>query len=236
MIVRDEKGRVSFGVGDYVIQILIVLSLIAFALESLSSLPVEWRRFLRGFEVFTVVIFTVEYLLRLFLGKPKLSYAFSFFGLVDLVAILPFYVSTGIDLRSVRAFRLLRLFRLLKLARYSAAMQRFHRAFLIAKEELALFGATAVIVFYLSSVGIFFFERDVQPEAFGSVFHAMWWAVATLTTVGYGDVYPITIGGRIFTFFVLIVGLGIVAVPTGLFASALSKARAMEDEETGKDA
>jgi voltage-gated potassium channel len=153
---------------------------------------------------------------------------FSFFGIVDLLAVLPFYISTGVDLRSVRAFRLLRLFRLLKLARYSAAVQRFHRAFLIAREELALFGATALIVLYLSSVGIYYFEREAQPEAFGTVFHALWWAIATLTTVGYGDVYPVTAGGRVFTFFVLVTGLGIVAVPTGLFASALSKAREME--------
>ncbi len=233
MIKRDEKGRVSFGCGDYLIQILIVLSLIAFAVETLPSLSQEWQKRLRLFEVVTVTIFTFEYVLRLVLCKPRLSYAFSFFGVVDLLAILPFYVSAGVDLRSLRAFRLLRLFRLLKLARYSAAMQRFHRAFLIAKEELVLFGATALIVFYLSSVGIYYFERDAQPEAFGSVFQAMWWSVATLTTVGYGDVYPITIGGRILTFFVLVVGLGIVAVPTGLFASALSKAR--ESDLSGSD-
>ena len=235
MVTRDDTGRISFGAWDYVIQVLIILSLIAFALETLPSLSTGCRRVLRIFEIVTVVIFSIEYLLRLVLGRPKLSYAFSFFGIVDLVAILPFYISSGIDLRSVRAFRLLRLFRLLKLARYSAAMQRFHRAFLIAKEEILLFGAMALIIFYLSSVGIFYFERDAQPEAFGSVFHAMWWSVATLTTVGYGDVYPITIGGRIFTFFVLIVGLGIVAVPTGLFASALSKAREVEEEELKVD-
>ena len=107
-------------------------------------------------------------------------------------------------------------------------MQRYHRAFLIAKEELVLFGATALITLYLASVGVHYFESKAQPEAFGSVFHSLWWAIVTLTTVGYGDVYPITLGGRIFTFFVLIIGLGIVAVPTGLFASALSKAREVE--------
>ena len=233
MIQRDDKGRVSFGRLDYVIQALIVLSLIAFAIETLPTLSPEWRRYLRIFEVVTVSIFTIEYFLRLVLCRPRLSYAFSFFGVVDLIAILPFYLSTGIDLRSIRAFRMLRLFRLLKLARYSAAMQRIHRAFLIAKEELVLFGAVALIVLYLSSVGIYYFERDAQPEAFGSVFHSLWWSVATLTTVGYGDVYPITVGGRVLTFFILIVGLGIVAVPTGLFASALSRAR--EDEKVEQD-
>ncbi|MGJ8643668.1 MAG: ion transporter [Luteolibacter sp.] len=231
MIQRDNKGRVIFGSWEFIIQALIVLNLIAFAVETLPTLNSEWRRYLRLFEVVTVSIFTLEYVLRLALCRPRLSYAFSFFGAVDLIAILPFYLSTGIDLRSIRAFRMLRLFRLFKLARYSAAMQRFHRAFLIAREELILFGAVALIVLYLSSVGIYYFERDAQPDAFGSVFYALWWALATLTTVGYGDVYPITIGGRILTFFILIVGLGIVAVPTGLFASALSKARDQGDQK-----
>lgn len=125
MISRDEKGRVSFGRWDYLIQLLIILSLIAFAIETLPNLNNEWVTRLRIFEIVTVVIFTIEYVLRLALCRPRFSYALSFFGIVDLLAIFPFYTSTGIDLRSLRAFRLLRLFRLLKLARYSAAMQRF---------------------------------------------------------------------------------------------------------------
>jgi voltage-gated potassium channel len=225
MITYDEKGRVSFGRWDYLIQALIILSLITFALETLPDLSQSHRKILRAFEIGTVVIFTGEYLLRFFLSRPRGSYAHSFFGIVDLVAILPFYISSGIDLRSVRAFRLLRLFRLLKLARYSSAMQRYHRAFMIAREELILFGVTALIMFYLASVGIYYFEHEAQPETFASVFHSFWWAVATLTTVGYGDIYPVTTGGKIFTFVVLMIGLGFVAVPTGLFASALSRSR-----------
>ena len=88
-----------------------------------------------------------------------------------------------------------------------------------------LFGICSMVLLYFSAVGIYYFEKEAQPEAFGSVFHSLWWAVATLTTVGYGDIYPVTVGGKVFTFFILMVGLGIVAVPTGLFASALSKAR-----------
>ena len=84
------------------------------------------------------------------------------------------------------------------------------------------------IILYLSAAGIFFFENKAQPEVFTSIFHSLWWAVSTLTTVGYGDIYPITVGGKIFTFFILMIGLGIVAVPTGLLSSALSKAREME--------
>jgi voltage-gated potassium channel len=118
----------------------------------------------------------------------------------------------------------------MKLFRYSKAIRRFSRAFSIAKEEIVLFGVVTIMLLYLSAVGIYYFENEAQPEAFKSIFHSLWWAVATLTTVGYGDVYPITIGGRIFTFFILMIGLGIVAVPAGLLASALSKAR-MEEQE-----
>lgn len=225
MIFRDDNGRVNFGRWEWLIQALIIASLVAFAIETLPGLSDEWRHRLRVFEFVTVAIFTVEYVLRLTLCRPRFAYARSFFGVVDLLAILPFYLATGLDLRSLRAFRLLRLFRILKLARYSGAAQRLHRAFMIAREELMLFGAFALIVLYLSAVGIYHFENPVQPEAFASVFHSLWWAVVTLTTVGYGDVYPITLGGRLFTFAVLGVGLGLVSVPTGIFASALSKAR-----------
>lgn len=230
MIKHDDNERVTFGRLDYFIQSLIILSLISFAMETLPNLSAWQRDLLRGFEIGTVCVFTIEYLLRFWFSRPRGSYALSFFGVVDLVAILPFYITSGIDLRSVRAFRLLRLFRLLKLARYSSAMRRYHRAFMIAREELILFGFTALIMFYLASVGIYYFEHQAQPETFASVFHSFWWAVATLTTVGYGDIYPITAGGKIFTFVVLMVGLGFVAVPTGLFASALSSAREELDE------
>jgi voltage-gated potassium channel len=210
------------------IQALILLSLVTFTLDTLPGLDAATKLTLRIIEYVTVGIFTIEYLLRIYVAKSKLRFAFSFYGLVDLLAILPFYVSTSIDLRAVRAFRFLRLLRILKLVRYNAAIRRFHRAFVIAREELALFGMAALIILYLSSVGIYYFENEAQPEQFKSVLHSLWWAVTTLTTVGYGDMYPITGGGKFFTFLVLIVGLGLVAVPTGLIASALTLAR---DEE-----
>ena len=96
------------------------------------------------------------------------------------------------------------------------------------KEELIVFLIATLFLLYVSSVGIYYFENPAQPDKFSSVFHSMWWSVATLTTVGYGDVYPITVGGKIFTFFILILGLGIIAVPTGLFASALTKSIEIE--------
>jgi voltage-gated potassium channel len=221
------KGRAF----DVLIQLLIVFSLLTFSLETLPGISPALRTALQTAEYVTVLVFTVEYVARVACATNRVGFIFSFFGLIDLIAILPFYLATGVDLRALRAFRLLRLVRILKLVRYSAAIQRFHRALLIAREELVLFGFLALIVLYLSSVGIWYFEREAQPEAFASVFHSMWWAMVTLTTVGYGEVVPITVGGRIFTGLVLAAGLGIVAVPPGIVASALGKARELEDHQ-----
>src|SRR5690606_20641119 len=109
-------------------------------------------------EMVCVAIFTVELLMRLIVGRQGLRYLFTFFGLIDVLAIAPFYLALGVDLRGVRAFRLLRLFRLFKLARYSSAARRYHAAFKSAREELLLFGATALIVIFLAAVGIHYFE------------------------------------------------------------------------------
>jgi voltage-gated potassium channel len=215
---------------DLSIQTLIVLSLISFSIETLPTLSESAQWWLRGFEIFSVIVFSIEYLLRVSVAAPRSRYIFSFFGIIDIIAILPFYIGMGVDLRSIRTFRLLRLFRIFKLARYSAAIRRFHVAIRIAKEEIVLFLGATLILLYLAAVGIYYFESDAQPEQCGSVFHCLWWAVATLTTVGDGDVYPLTVGGRIFTFLILLIGLGVISVPAGLVASALAKARQLEDD------
>ena len=218
---------------DLFIQALIVLSLVSFSIDTLPTLSAQTREILRTIEIVTVAIFTVEYLLRIAVADRRLGYMLSFFGIVDLVAILPFYMASGVDLRGVRAFRLLRLFRMFKLVRYSEAVRRFHRAFLIAREEIVLFFFATCLLLFVAGVGIYYFENPAQPEVYASIFHSLWWAVATLTTVGYGDIYPITVGGKIFTFMVLIVGLGVVSVPAGLVASALSEARRLEQGNGG---
>lgn len=220
-----RSGRVF----DLFIQLMIVASLVSFSIETLPAVQDQTRAWLNRFEVFSVVIFTIEYIARIAVSSDRKRFIFSFFGMVDFLAILPFYLAIGLDLRSLRAFRLLRLVRIFKLARYSKAAKRFHRAFIIAREELSLFLFAALIVLYLAGVGIYYFENPAQPEKFSSIFHSLWWAVATLTTVGYGDIYPITAGGKVFTFFILVLGLGIVSIPAGMVASALSKAREMED-------
>jgi len=223
--VVEESDTRAGRVFDFTVQILVLFSLLSFSIETLPDLPPSVRRGLAWVETTTVTLFTAEYALRVLVADRRASFVFGFFGLVDLIAILPFYLSVGVDLRSIRAVRFLRLFRLLKLARYNEAVDRLHRAMLIAREELLVFGAAALLLLYVASVGIYYFERDAQPEQFASIFHGLWWAIVTLTTVGYGDVYPITLGGRIFTFFIVVIGLGVVAVPTGVLSSALAQSR-----------
>jgi voltage-gated potassium channel len=211
------------------IAILIIYSVICFSIETLPDLSQATNQFLRHSEIFIVSIFTLEYLYRLYISERKVEFIFSFYGVIDLLAILPFYLATAIDLRSLRLIRLLRLARLLKLVRYNSAIVRFGKAIYLVKEELVIFTVASLVMLYLAAVGIYHFEHEAQPEVFRSIFDSLWWAVATLTTVGYGDIYPITIAGRIFTFFILMVGLGLVAVPTGIVASALSEVRQQQN-------
>jgi voltage-gated potassium channel len=220
VINSDTRAGRNF---DLFIQFCIVLSLISFSIETLKNLSESTITILNWIELATVSIFSVEYVLRIWLSKRKLGYMFSFFGLIDLIAILPFYLSVGVDLRSIRILRLMRLFRILKLASYSDAIQTFQKAYTHIKAELAVFGVFSVLILYISSLGIYIFENEAQPEKFGSIFDSLWWSIVTLTTVGYGDAFPVTVGGKIFTSLIVIIGLGIIAVPTGLFASALSK-------------
>ena len=142
-------------------------------------------------------------------------------------------MSGVLDLRFLRAFRVLRVFRVVKQIKYSDALKRFSKAFTIVKEEIILFFIITIVLIFITSAGIYYFEHEAQPEVFKSVFHSAWWSIVTLTTVGYGDVYPITLGGRIFTFFVLMIGVGLVTIPAGLVATALLKA--IDNEENKND-
>ena len=220
-----SDGALPAKIFDWVVQITILISIASITIESMPNLSPLVYRVLDWIEIISVAIFTFELMLRVCFSPKGFRYLFTFFGIIDVLAILPFYLSLGLDLRGLRAFRLLRIFRIFKLARYRNAMRRYAIAFRRAREELILFGATALIVIFLSAVGIHYFESQVQPEKFGSIPQCIWWAVSTLTTVGYGDVYPITTGGKTFTFLILAIGLAIVAVPSGIIASALTEVR-----------
>jgi len=226
----NKRGRIF----DYFIQFLILLSIISMSIETLPDNSAFTIDLIQHINIFCVFVFTLEYLLRIYVAKKPFSYIFSFYGIIDLFAILPFYLRLGIDLRHMRVFRIFRIFNALKLVRYSRAFHRFHLAFHIIKEEIVIFLIATCIFLFFTAAGIYYFENPAQPEQFSSIFHSLWWSIITITTVGYGDIYPITIGGRLFTFFILIIGIGIITVPTGIVASALSQARELEAQERKK--
>jgi voltage-gated potassium channel len=234
-IIKEDNTTKNGRAFDYVIQFLILISLVSFTLVTFPHISDTTREFFAGIEIACVLIFSIEYLLRIYVAKKPLNYIFSFYGLIDLLAIVPFFFRLAVDLRVLRAFRIFTVFRALKLVRYNRALRRFHIAAGIIKEELILFFIATGILLFISATGIYFCENKAQPEFFASIFHSFWWAIVTLTTVGYGDVVPITAGGKIFTFFVLIVGVGVVTLPAGLVASAVSKARIIEQDERESD-
>ena len=225
--------RASLYFDSFVIT-LIILNVLAFALQTVETFNARYGTFLEWFNIVSVLIFTVEYLTRLWVcvelpplrhlrpSIARLKFMFRPLLLVDLLAILPFYLSffLNIDLRVLRAFRLVRFF---KIARYSPALQTVAR--ILASERKALFGALIIMVSLLltASTLMYFIERDVQPEAFGSLPAAAWWAVATLTTVGYGDIVPVTILGKIVGGLMMIFGLGMFALPIGIFATGFTR-------------
>ncbi len=218
---------------------LIVASVIAVILESMAEVSVEYAEAFYWFEAFTVAVFSVEYFLRVwtcvenqqyFKGGgsalvARLRFMGSFHAVVDLLAILPFYmIMFGLfgnaDMRFLRTVRLLRV---LKLTRYSPALNMLIATMAENGRNLAAAFSILLTVMLLAASGIYYFERDAQPEDFGSIPAAMWWAFATLTTVGYGDVTPITVGGKVFGACITVVGLGMVALPTGILASGFAE-------------
>ncbi len=220
---------------DLFIQAAILVALVVFSLETLPNISEKTHWWLHAIEVVIVIIFTLEYLLRIYVADDKPKFIFSFFGIIDLLAIIPFYFALGVDLKLLRTLRFFKIIRSLKLFRYIKAADRLVQAVALAREEIILFFFMAILMLFFAATGIYYFEHEAQPVKFASIFHCLWWAVATLTTVGYGDMYPITVGGRIFTFVILMVGLSIIAVPTGLLASAMFEVREkkrMEEEKT----
>ncbi len=232
---------------DVFISTLIILSVISIILESFSDFYTEHKLILDSFDIFTVFVFSVEYSLRIWiadlkfpeLGKirSRLKYIFSFLGLVDLLAILPYYIPMLIkmDLRFVRVLRLLRLFRIFKLAHYSTSIRLVGRVIKDKRQELfiTLFG-TFIIILITSSL-MFTIEHEVQPDKFPNILATFWWAIATLTTIGYGDVYPVTGLGQTLAAITAILGIGLVAIPTGIlsmgFIDELSKSRSKKKDK-----
>lgn len=230
---NTQESKEQIGLGgklDWIIATLILVSVIGFSIETLPDLKPLTRSLLLYVEWFTIVIFAAEYIYRVYRAKRKTAFIFSFYGLIDLIAFAPYILFPFLDFRALRLLRFLRFIRIMKLARYNDAIQRFGRALAMAKEEIVISVISTAVLVYLSAIGIYYFEHPAQPDVFKSVFDALWWAIATVTTVGYGDVYPITTGGRIFTMVILFLGLGLVAGTTGIFSSALLKSRSETHE------
>lgn len=202
-------------------QALIFASGLAISLETVPNLPVWAAAGLRGFELAILLLFAAEYVTRLVCAERPLRYAFSFWGGVDLLSCLPLLMFVSPELAAIRVLRLMRLVRLLKLLHTNAALKRLELALQSIRGELAVFAVLACVVIYIAGVGIYIFEHDAQPDAFSSIPISLWWAIVSFTTVGYGDIYPITAAGRIFTAALLFVGLGVIAVPTALISAAL---------------
>lgn len=226
---------------DYGVLLVILMAMFTMSVATLPGISDFTLRILKGMEVVIVMIFTVEYALRVWTAEKPMKYIFSFLGIIDLIAIFPFWLATGIDLQAARAFRLVQMIRVLKVMRYMSALSRLERSIKLVQEELIVFAVLAIIMIFVTAVGIYYFEHDTQPEAFPSIPHSIWFSVVSLTSVGYGDVTPITTGGRIFTSFILIIGLGIVAVPTALIVSGLTKVKLerliqIEEEKKAKKA
>lgn len=214
---------------------LISLNVIAVILETIENLSSQYMLFFWVFEVFSVSIFTIEYLLRLWICttnnrfkdsiKGRVRFAVTPLALVDLISILPFYLPMIIplDLRFIRALRLFRLFRLFKMGRYSESLKMLKNVFKEKKEELLITVFLVIILLLFSSSLMYFVENVAQPETFSSIPTAMWWGIVTLTTVGYGDVYPITPIGKLLGAIIALLGIGIFALPTGILASGFAE-------------
>ncbi|MCA0964312.1 ion transporter [Salipiger bermudensis] len=212
---------------------VILLSALVITLESMQNLPPLVHRLLGWAEFVLLGVFAAEYLLRLWVAPSRWRYALSFWGIVDLLSVLPGLVLLQPQTQSLRVLRLMRVFRLLKLFRLRRASRRLEQALHASRDELILFTAVAVLVLFVASVGIHVFEHEAQPDKFGSIPQCMWWALATLSTVGYGDVYPITTGGRIFTGLTVLIGVGIVAIPAGIITSELLRQKRRPERAAG---
>ncbi|MEX0287448.1 MAG: ion transporter [Paracoccaceae bacterium] len=214
---------------------LIVVSVVVVTMESVPEMQARFGTLFARLELALVAVFLLEFALRALCHPRPKEYIFSVWGLIDLLSFLPAIVFLSPDLMALRTLRLFRLVRLFKLLRIGKAFDRLIAAFSGIRDELMVLLMVAIVALFLSAVGIYIFEREAQPENFGSIPSSLWWAIATLTTVGYGDVYPITTGGRIFTAFVVLIGLGLVATPAGLVASALTAEDDKDPESTSGD-
>lgn len=229
----DEKGSLSWYF-DMTIIVMIVLNIVAIVLDSVPEIHAEYADFFYQFEVFSVVIFSIEYLARIYsitenekFSNPffgRLKFAFTPFAIIDLLAILPFFLVFFLpDLRVLRMFRAFRLIRILKIFRFMHAVTIIDDVLSKRKDELLVSFMFILMIMFLSSSVMYYCEHPVQPTKFSSIPETLWWGVMTLTTVGYGDVYPISPLGKFFGSIISIVCIALFALPAGILASGFTE-------------
>ena len=225
----DDKGRSV----DVAIIVLIFLNIVALILETVESIYSAHQATFALIENVSIAVFSVEYILRIWSCTTNSRYAHpvsgrlrflvSPLGIIDLLAILPFFLPFfGVDLRFVRTVRLLRIFRIVKLARYSRALRLLGHVVHQRKEELLSIFFVLLTLLIISSSLMFFAEHSVQPEVFSSIPTTMWWGIVTLTTVGYGDAYPITPLGQTIGAIIAVLGIGMFALPAGILGAGFT--------------
>lgn len=211
---------------DIVLIVCVALSVLCVIFESVESIQLQYRDILYKLEWFFTILFTLEYLLRIWILQKPRKYVFSFFGLVDLLAIIPTYGSLlfpgAQSLLAIRALRLLRVFRILKLTRYTAASQLLLTAMIQSRAKITVFLLTVVNVIII--VGSLMYFVEGRENGFTSIPVSIYWAVVTMTTVGFGDIVPKTEFGQFISALLMIFGYGIIAVPTGIVTAELASA------------
>jgi len=230
LIRDDDENDLFSSIFDGTIISLIIVNIILIIVDTFD-LP-GWYTMLSGIiETISVIIFTLEYLLRFFTAdlkysdrspiRARLKYVLSFMAIIDLLAILPFYIPFifPIDLRVLRALRIFRLFRLLKFGRYTAALQVIGSVLKKKHSQLVSSMIVILVLMVIASVLMYNVEHEAQPEVFENALSGLWWSVATFTTVGYGDIFPITAAGKVLATIMALLGIGLVAVPTGIISA-----------------
>lgn len=229
----DSKNKAAWAFQAFIVS-LIALNVLFVMLETEESVLDEYGYFFTPFEIFSVIVFTTEYAGRIIVCKLNpgygnkrysvLRFVVSPMMLIDLAAILPFFLPfVVVDLRFIRIIRLLRIFRLFKLARYSDSMHTLGAVFRAKAGDLSVAFFILFIVLIFASSLMYYAEHEAQPDVFSSIPASMWWGVVTLTTIGYGDTYPVTTMGRVIASGVAILGIAVYAIPTGIMASAFTE-------------